>query len=84
MKQQKLMAIYHKLFEHFGPRGWWPGESRLEIILGAILTQAVSWKNVEKAIAAFKEARLLDLPLLRSIAELRTGKSIGRVPYDHG
>jgi endonuclease-3 related protein len=69
MKQRKLMDIYHKLFEHFGPRGWWPGESRLEIMLGAILTQAVAWKNVEKAIAALQEAGLLDFSALLAITE---------------
>jgi endonuclease-3 related protein len=69
MKQQRLMEIYHKLLEHFGPRGWWPGESCLEIMLGAVLTQAVAWKNVEKAIAALKEAGLLDFSALLAIAE---------------
>lgn len=69
MKAEQLMEIYQRLSEHFGPRGWWPGESRLEIVLGAILTQAVSWKNVEKAIRALKEAELLDFSALLSLAE---------------
>lgn len=53
--------VYQELLLHFGPRGWWPGESRLEVILGAILAQAVSWKNVEKAIANIKQAGLMDI-----------------------
>lgn len=56
--KNKVMKIYDCLLEHFGAQGWWPGESRFEIIVGAILTQAVTWKNVEKAIAALRSADL--------------------------
>ena len=51
MSRQKLMDIYERLYERYGPQGWWPGDSRFETILGAILTQNTSWTNVEKAIA---------------------------------
>jgi endonuclease-3 related protein len=49
------------MLEHFGPRGWWPGDSDFEICVGAILTQSVSWKNVAKAIDNLKNAGLLNL-----------------------
>ena len=55
-----LMNIYHKLLSHFGPQNWWPAESSYEIIVGAILTQNTSWKNVEKAIDSLKSRDLLD------------------------
>ncbi|MCD6380804.1 MAG: hypothetical protein J7L50_00565, partial [Candidatus Odinarchaeota archaeon] len=48
-------GIFKKLYDFFGPQKWWPGDSKLEIILGAILTQRTSWKNVEKAINRLKE-----------------------------
>jgi len=64
-----LMEIYSTLLHYFGPRDWWPADSRLEIIVGAILTQAVSWKNVEKAIANLKGAEVLDIELLHRIDE---------------
>lgn len=64
-----LMEIYQTLLNHFGPRGWWPGESRLEIILGAVLTQAVAWKNVKKAIDNLKENHLIDIIRLAEIKE---------------
>lgn len=53
--------IYRVLFAHFGPRGWWPGETKWEIMVGAVLTQAVAWKNVEKAILNLKKAGILEL-----------------------
>ena len=55
----KLMAIYHALHQSFGPRNWWPGDSDFEVIVGAILTQNTSWKNVEKAIRKLKDENLL-------------------------
>jgi endonuclease-3 related protein len=59
--KQKLHQIYDKMFQHFGHRGWWPGDSDFEICVGAVLTQSVSWKNVAKAIENLKKAGLLDL-----------------------
>lgn len=53
--QQLLMSIYRKLYQAYGPRHWWPGETPFEVMVGAILTQNTSWKNVEKAIQKLKE-----------------------------
>jgi endonuclease-3 related protein len=53
------MEIYDKLLEAFGPRHWWPAESPFEVMVGAILTQNTSWKNVEKAIQRLKARRIL-------------------------
>ena len=49
MTTDKLIEIYNLLSERFGPQHWWPGETRFEVIIGAILTQNTSWSNVEKA-----------------------------------
>jgi endonuclease-3 related protein len=49
-----LMRIYHKLYRAYGPRHWWPGETSFEVMVGAILTQNTSWRNVEKAIQKLK------------------------------
>ncbi|PRR73760.1 endonuclease III domain-containing protein [Neomoorella humiferrea] len=54
-----LMTIYQRLYHYFGPRHWWPAETPFEVIVGAILTQNVTWKNVEKAINNLKTAELL-------------------------
>ncbi len=55
-----LRAVYTALLETYGAQHWWPGATPFEIIVGAILTQRVSWSNVEQAIAALKEAGLMD------------------------
>ncbi|MFH1076402.1 MAG: endonuclease III domain-containing protein [Pseudomonadota bacterium] len=52
--KEAIPAIYSLLFSTFGPRYWWPAESRFEVIVGAFLTQNTSWRNVEKSIANLK------------------------------
>ena len=59
-----LLLIYELLFKHFGPQHWWPAEDPLEIIIGAILTQNTSWRNVEKAIFALKSKGYLSSDIL--------------------
>jgi endonuclease-3 related protein len=61
------IEIYETLFKKFGPQYWWPGDSPLEVIVGAILTQNSSWENVEKAIINLKGEKILDLLTLLSI-----------------
>lgn len=61
------LTIYHLLHDAFGPQYWWPGDTRIEIIVGAILTQNTAWSNVERAIANLKRARLLSVKGLRAV-----------------
>ena len=55
-----LREVYDRLLARFGPQQWWPGESPFEVMLGAVLVQNTSWKNVELAIANLREAGVLD------------------------
>jgi endonuclease-3 related protein len=68
MARPTLRAFHRRLLRHYGPLGWWPGDSAFEVIVGAVLTQNTAWANVEKAIANLKRAAVLDL---RSIQRLR-------------
>ncbi len=56
-----LMEIYDLLYKRFGPQNWWPAETQFEVIVGAILTQSTSWRNVEKAISNLRTAGVLSL-----------------------
>jgi endonuclease III related protein len=62
-----LHTYYNALFAAHGPQHWWPGRTRFEIIIGAILTQNTSWKNVERAIANLRAAKLLSPSAIRAI-----------------
>jgi endonuclease-3 related protein len=55
----KLTNIHDRLLTAFGPQHWWPGESPFEVLVGAVLVQNTSWKNVERAIANLRDAGLM-------------------------
>ena len=61
------MALYQRLIAHFGPLNWWPGETRFEIMVGAILTQNTAWTNVERAIANLRNAQCLHPDAMRAM-----------------
>lgn len=54
-----LLEIYKRLQKRYGPQYWWPGDGPFEIIVGAILTQNTSWKNVELALNNLKAAEIM-------------------------
>lgn len=61
-----LIGIYDKLLGEYGPQGWWPAESRFEVVIGALLTQNTNWKNVERAISNLKTADKCDPSMILS------------------
>ena len=66
--KEALMDIYRRLLDAYGPQGWWPGDSRFEMIAGAILTQAAAWRNVEYALANLRAAGIDDWPAVHGMA----------------
>jgi endonuclease-3 related protein len=73
---KKLSEIYRRLHRFFGPQHWWPGETPLEVAVGAILTQNTAWTNVKKAILNLKRAKALNLPTLFKISDRRLARLI--------
>jgi len=61
---EKVRRFYDALLRAWGPQGWWPGETPLEVCVGAILTQNTNWKNVERAIANLKRVGPLTIETL--------------------
>ena len=68
MTGNKFKEIFTLLSQHFGPQGWWPGDSPLEIMVGAVLTQNTNWENVRKAITNLKEAEILSFAALSALS----------------
>ncbi len=64
---QRLRQFYDAMHKALGPQHWWPGETPLEVCVGAILTQNTAWANVEKAIENLRRAGCLDWARLRDI-----------------
>jgi len=71
-----LHSYYNALFAAHGPQHWWPGRTRFEIIVGAILTQNTSWKNVERAIANLRAAKLLSPAAIHSVPSASLAKHL--------
>ena len=63
-----LLDVFNRLYSAYGPQKWWPGETQVEIIVGAVLTQNTNWGNVEKAISNLKDAGVLSLNALNRLS----------------
>ena len=90
-----LKSIYNKLYEEYGPQGWWPinnkynkqdfskktEQERFEISVGAILTQNTSWKNVETALNKLRDNNVLNKKTIRNISQEALAKLIKSSGY---
>ncbi|MFC1738389.1 endonuclease III domain-containing protein [Planctomycetota bacterium] len=81
MIAERLTEIYQLLFDAFGPQHWWPGQTRFEIITGAILTQNTNWKNVEKAIKNLKSADCLTAQKIKALSPTELAELIRPTGY---
>jgi len=81
-KRFSLIKVFNTLYGFYGPQAWWPADTRLEMIIGAILTQNTAWANVEKAIANLKkEEGLLSFAALKKIDTKRLASLIRPAGY---
>ncbi len=62
-------SIYAALYAAYGPQHWWPAETRFEMIVGAYLTQATSWRSVERSLNNLRAAGLLSIAGIRRTPE---------------
>lgn len=67
-RSDRVRQYFQALMAHWGPQDWWPAHSRLEVIVGAFLTQNTSWKNVEGALRNLRRRGVLNLEGLRKIS----------------
>lgn len=76
-----LREVYDRLYARFGPQQWWPGETPFEVLVGAVLTQNTSWKNVEKALSNLHEDGLLEPRRLYELAREELAELIRPAGY---
>ena len=68
--RSQLGAVYRALLELHGHQQWWPTaledglDARLEICLGAILTQNTSWRGAAAALENLQQAGALDAEVI--------------------
>ncbi len=79
MLSQKLGILIDALEKRFGEPNWWPFDAQYhqkegslpeeEIVLGAILTQNTSWKNVERCLEELKWRKILSFEGIENTGE---------------
>lgn len=74
-------SVYDRLLSELGPQHWWPGESAAEVIVGAVLVQNTSWKNVERAIANLRDAEAIDFVRLDALSHAEVEELIRPAGY---
>ncbi len=68
-----LCRVYDLLLERYGPQNWWPADTPLEMIIGAILVQSTAWANAAKALAALRSAGALNVATLAELSKTDIG-----------
>src|ERR1700682_2649103 len=76
-----LLEYYHALLDAYGPQEWWPGRTRFEVIVGAILIQNTNWRNAERALAALRRNGLLNPAAMEKLAARRLAALIRSSGY---
>ena len=72
--KQHWWPIYNSITDKFEYFSWdyrhhKNNQQKLEVCLGAILTQGTNWKNVEKVIRSLKKKDLLDIDVLSHLSK---------------
>ncbi len=60
--------VYDRLLSAFGPQYWWPGDTRFEVIVGAVLTQNTAWSNVCLALDNLRAARAMSMQAMQALS----------------
>jgi len=80
-EEEQIRAYYYTLFQAWGPQHWWPARTRIEVIVGAYLTQNTSWTNVELALRRLRSAGLLNLRAMREVSLAKLESQIRSAGY---
>ena len=73
---KSIKIIYEMLMTQYGHLQWWPAQSKLEIMIGAILTQNTSWKNVEIVLELLISSDMLSCKKIISSTDEKFAKLI--------
>ncbi|MCV3739659.1 deoxyribonuclease I [Lentilactobacillus hilgardii] len=65
------VCLYHKLFDEMGPQHWWPADTKMEIVIGAILVQNTNWNNVDLALQNLRTVTGLDPKQILNLSAVR-------------
>lgn len=81
MSARRVLTLYRRLLAALGPQGWWPAQGPFEMMVGAILTQATNWHNVELALERLRAVNALAPARLAAMPEARIRRCIRPAGY---
>jgi len=70
---KKIKSLFFDLLDELGEQNWWPTfysegfNKKIEILIGTILTQNTSWKQVEKSLDNLAKQDLINFELIEEI-----------------
>jgi endonuclease-3 related protein len=73
---ERLDALLRELAQRYGPQHWWPARTPWEVCVGAVLVQHTAWRNVERALANLRRARLTSPARLLAADEGELGRAL--------
>jgi endonuclease-3 related protein len=76
-----LQQVYRRLLAALGPQQWWPADSPFEVMVGAVLTQNTSWKNVERAIDNLRDVDALTIVAIEQMTDEELAETIRPAGY---
>ena len=71
-----LVRVYDLLLQRYGPQNWWPADTPLEMIIGAILVQSTAWTNAARALDSLRRAGALNVATLACLSESEIGELV--------
>lgn len=63
------VPLYKEMFSKMGPQYWWPADSKMEIVIGAILVQNTNWNNVDMALTNLRDETQLDVKQILKLSD---------------
>jgi endonuclease-3 related protein len=81
MREFSAHSVFEKLFARWGAQHWWPSQTCMETVVGAILTQNTNWQNVERAIQNLRAADCLRYESLAEIPQEKLAELIRPAGY---
>lgn len=63
------VPLYKEMFSKMGPQYWWPADSKMEIVIGAILVQNTNWNNVDMALTNLRDETQLDVKQILALSD---------------
>ena len=78
-----ITQLYRALAQEIGPSGWWPADSKLEIMLGALLVQNTNWRNVARSLQNLKAATAFQADALLALDQAQLTELIRPSGFYH-